>query len=332
MVAPRDSGSPASRRRPRWVWWPGVLGIAIAVIGLGLRSIPPAGPWWLAGAAFSRYLLIGGPVAVGVLLAGRRWIIATLAVAVTLTGVAIELPQYISATPPENSIEITMMTANLQLGQADAASIVDSVRDHGVDILTVQELTPAAAQRLRTAGIGQQLPYTDLAAAADAHGVGLYSRYPITPLALSASLTELTFRVALATLRVPGMRPTTVGALHVAGPWPGPADDWRTDMSRLPALLQTLEAQSAGAVLLGGDFNATVDTAQYRRLLVNGYADAAAQAGNGLAATYPGRRVVSTTGRYRPCLDPARRRHFGEHLDNSGLRPSSPADQDRVPC
>ena len=41
------------------------------------------------------------------------------------------------------------------------------------------------------------------------------------------------------------------------------------------------------AVIAGGDFNATVDHAQFRHLLSGGYRDAAEQAGAGFVPTYP---------------------------------------------
>ena len=47
--------------------------------------------------------------------------------------------------------------------------------------------------------------------------------------------------------------------------------------------------------ILAGDFNATLDHAQFRRLLRRGYADAASQAGHGLSLTWgpqPDRRLT----------------------------------------
>jgi endonuclease/exonuclease/phosphatase family metal-dependent hydrolase len=54
-----------------------------------------------------------------------------------------------------------------------------------------------------------------------------------------------------------------------------------------------LPAPGDSPVILAGDFNATLDHAQFRRLLRRGYADAASQDGNGLSPTWgpqPGRR------------------------------------------
>jgi endonuclease/exonuclease/phosphatase (EEP) superfamily protein YafD len=43
-------------------------------------------------------------------------------------------------------------------------------------------------------------------------------------------------------------------------------------------------------VIAAGDFNATTDHAQFRRLLAHGYADAAQQSGAGYLPTYPNDR------------------------------------------
>jgi endonuclease/exonuclease/phosphatase (EEP) superfamily protein YafD len=62
---------------------------------------------------------------------------------------------------------------------------------------------------------------------------------------------------------------------------------WRGDMRALP------RATPQGPVrILAGDFNATLDHAELRRLLDSGYEDAAAEVGAGLRATWPhGRRL-----------------------------------------
>ena len=51
------------------------------------------------------------------------------------------------------------MSVNLRLGQADPASIVDLVRTRDVDVLTLQEFTPAAEAALAGAGLTALLPY-----------------------------------------------------------------------------------------------------------------------------------------------------------------------------
>jgi endonuclease/exonuclease/phosphatase family metal-dependent hydrolase len=70
-------------------------------------------------------------------------------------------------------------------------------------------------------------------------------------------------------------------------PWsPGATALWRSRLGALPA-------PACSPCILAGDFNATLDHAQFRRLLRRGYADAASQAGHGLSPTWspqPGSR------------------------------------------
>jgi endonuclease/exonuclease/phosphatase family metal-dependent hydrolase len=72
-------------------------------------------------------------------------------------------------------------------------------------------------------------------------------------------------------------------------PWfPAAAARWRSHLSALPAPADSPR-------ILAGDFNATLDHAQFRRLLRRGYLDAASQAGNGLSPTWgpqPGGRMA----------------------------------------
>ena len=74
----------------------------------------------------------------------------------------------------------------------------------------------------------------------------------------------------------------------MAGPVPD-AGPWRSDIARLPAVLHAL-SRDAAVVVVGGDFNATPDTKQFRSVLRSGYTDAADQAGAGYTATYPADR------------------------------------------
>ncbi len=62
--------------------------------------------------------------------------------------------------------------------------------------------------------------------------------------------------------------------------------------------LRELPAPEAGVVrIVAGDFNATLDNAELRRLLDRGYEDAAAELGAGLEPTWPvgGRRRLPVT-------------------------------------
>jgi endonuclease/exonuclease/phosphatase (EEP) superfamily protein YafD len=83
-------------------------------------------------------------------------------------------------------------------------------------------------------------------------------------------------------------RDPTVVSLHLAAPWPQSIDGWHKDLEKLPTTLADLAARSGdGAILVGGDFNSTVDMLPFRKLLTNGYDDSSKQAGAGRQRTYP---------------------------------------------
>ena len=79
-------------------------------------------------------------------------------------------------------------------------------------------------------------------------------------------------------------------AVHLAAPWVQPLNYFNKDIAAFPATLRELSKDAgSGAVIVAGDLNATYDMLPFRRLLADGYRDAAEQAGAGLSRTYPSR-------------------------------------------
>jgi endonuclease/exonuclease/phosphatase (EEP) superfamily protein YafD len=85
---------------------------------------------------------------------------------------------------------------------------------------------------------------------------------------------------------VEGAPPVEVAAVHPPPPIRRTMRFWRDDLRAMPP------ATPEGSLrILAGDFNATLDHAELRRLLDTGYADAADEVGAGLKGTWPrGRR------------------------------------------
>jgi hypothetical protein len=78
-----------------------------------------------------------------------------------------------------------------------------------------------------------------------------------------------------------------VVSVHFDAPRPQPIDGWQRDFSIFPQTVADLAAQAGSApILIGGDFNATIDMKPFRDLLTNGYRDSAEQAGAGRVAGY----------------------------------------------
>jgi endonuclease/exonuclease/phosphatase (EEP) superfamily protein YafD len=91
-----------------------------------------------------------------------------------------------------------------------------------------------------------------------------------------------------AIIQVPGTpKPVTVATMHMSAPWPDPIQGWRDDVARLVGALRDVAARADGPVVVGADLNATPDMREFRSLLIDGYRDAAEQAGAGRTRTHP---------------------------------------------
>jgi endonuclease/exonuclease/phosphatase (EEP) superfamily protein YafD len=168
------------------------------------------------------------------------------------------------------------MTSNLWLGQADADALLRIAREHDVDVLSLQELRPGVLQRIDAAGGRAQFPYW--AIGSPDGGSGLLARRPLRARLADRYQPE-------ASLQVAGAPAVTIKAVHPEPPVArGAAVRWRRAIAALPS------SDSRGDVrILAGDFNATLDHPELRRLLGRGYTDAADAAGGGLTWTWPAR-------------------------------------------
>jgi endonuclease/exonuclease/phosphatase (EEP) superfamily protein YafD len=191
--------------------------------------------------------------------------------------------------PPAAGPVLRVVTANLLFGRAAAEAVVELARRTDADVLFVQELTGDAAAGLQRAGLGDLLPYRVTQPVPHGARDGIYARYPLrgAPPAARPSAARCAARLVL-----PSGPVVQLACIHAAPPKPwsaGAAARWRGQLAALPAL----PAPGGSPRILAGDFNATLDHAQFRRLLRSGYADAASQAGHGLSPTWgprPGRR------------------------------------------
>lgn len=228
------------------------------------------------------------PIALLAFLLGRHWWLAGLAACLIAVLVIVELPWHLGEHPEPGALPLRVMTTNMQYGRADAASLT-AVADANADVVMVQEINPEAVRRLTAAGLDEAFPHHILDARPGAAGVGLYSRHPLTE---SRRIPGFTLAMVSARVTItPGAPAVTVLSVHLAAPWPQPIGDWRADLARLPDTLADVATEASdGAVLVGGDFNSTIDMQPFRQLLVNGYRDAARQAGTGREMTYPANR------------------------------------------
>jgi endonuclease/exonuclease/phosphatase (EEP) superfamily protein YafD len=207
--------------------------------------------------------------------------VAAVALAVTIAPRALGGP---SSPDGDPGPELRVLTANMHLGTGSAEALVALARSTRADVLSLQELTPELVRRLDAAGLGELMPHYILSARKGGSGTGLYSRRPLDDAPGPAGTT--TFVMAAALARPPGGPAVELVAVHPAAPTRHQVPDWRRDLRALPP------AGGARLRILAGDFNATLDHAELRRVLDTGYADAAATVGEGLKATWPSQRRI----------------------------------------
>ena len=240
--------------------------------------------------AFTPYVAAWAWAPVVVALAARKWLVAAVAAVAALILAACVLPRALPDADrgPSTGLQLTVMTLNMYIGQADPAAVVDLVRAHDVAILAVQEFTTTAERGLTTAGLDALLPHHSLAddEPFGTTGSGLYSRFPMTGPGSERGAGGN--QQAYATIRPPGAGPLAVESAHPLAPYAKSVLGlWREDLDREP-----------GRSILLGDFNSTLDHAPVRRLIRRGYRDAADAVGHGLLATwgpYAGRRIPPVT-------------------------------------
>ncbi|MGW0161198.1 endonuclease/exonuclease/phosphatase family protein [Mycobacterium sp. NPDC003323] len=257
----------------------GLSALVVASAALVVRFLPAANRWLLGIAALSPYLMLGAPMAVVLFALSRQWTLAWVAAVPALAVLAIRLRLCIAARAPEG-VPLRFVSANLLLGRADPAAVA-ALAHQRADVLAVQELTPELAETL-SAALADAFPHRVLRPRDRAAGVGLWSRHPII-----ASGVDETFSRGLvwARLRLPHAgAESTVICTHMPPPRSA-FGSWRAEIARLRPALQQLPAP--GSVVVCGDFNATLDVYEYRRLLRGGYRDGAAQAGAGMTRTHP---------------------------------------------
>ena len=232
--------------------------------------------WLLAGVLllFGRRRRTGGAVVliIGVVVAfGVRWQVPPDAARDT------------AGSSPASGVPVRVMTLNALFGQANAAQTVALARSHDVDILVVEELTPAFIQRLQAAGIDGMLGFSDLHPGTRAAGTGIWSRWALHPAGL---LPSAGFRMPTAVVTLPGGGKLTVTGIHTRAPVPGtgPLTGWRADLAMIARTTAAARDQP-GPRLYVGDFNASRDHSGFRAILATGLVDAADAVP---AASWPG--------------------------------------------
>lgn len=254
-------------------------------------GVDRAVPFTAAIVAFTPYAALTAAVPLLVALVLRRWraALATLA-ALVLLAMAVQSRAFGGpATVPPGTPSFTVVTSNLYLGRGDTADVVRLARRSDADVVVLLEIDDAALDRARAAGLRDAYPHAHTEPRPGGTGSAILSRAPIER---AYATTDRAYSQPAADIRLAGGGTVRVQAVHPPPPvGRDQARAWRQTLRALP-----VGGRPRGPSVLAGDFNATLDHHELRRLLDTGYTDAADALGEGLQPTWPvGRAALPIT-------------------------------------
>lgn len=274
-----------------WVLTAGIVGI------MALRFAPSAlnnGRLIPEAAAFVLWLTIPSVVMLAIAGATRRKALFAVTALCLLCQViwhagfflpASRIAEESLAPMPAQADDTAMriMTLNTRNGNADADQIVSIVRNQGVEVLALQEVTPALIERLSAAGLDELLPSRVLGATGPDDNGGTNVIYALAPVEdASESILPVTGSAIPACTITAGSHTVRLLSVHPMSPKTGVLGFWNKGLHNL-GTLHTYDDH----YLIMGDFNSTWDHSRYRKMLGDTLVDASEQAGEGFHMTYP---------------------------------------------
>ncbi len=233
--------------------------------------------------AFSPYVALACFLAAIALAALKQWPASVVAASAAAILVSCIVPRMLPGPGPVGDPQgprIRVMTLNLRGPHADAHAVVQLVQRQHVDVLSLQEVVPNQTASLKAAGLEGLLPgHIEVPSTQDTRASAIYSRIPFdrvpTPLAGPLPLPEILAHLDGREVAVIGVHP------HVPNS-SGAVSTWSAGMEAIP------KADPNGQLrIVAGDFNATLDTSEFRNLIGTGYTDSADAKGDGLIPTFP---------------------------------------------
>jgi endonuclease/exonuclease/phosphatase (EEP) superfamily protein YafD len=238
-----------------------------------------------AAAAVSPVVTVLALAAIAAALKGRRWIVAAIVAVAGLLPWYFVLPYAVPAPATAGpTTAVRVLVVNAHDGLADPGDITAAVREQGVDLLVVTELTGRLAHDLTTSGISGRLtarwvsvpqPGSNLPPQA---GLGIWSRLPMSGFVPVAGTRWPAVRGLLDT----GHGTLTVVAGHAVPPTLTTSGSWAADLTALHRA-----TAGAGPVTVLGGLNGTPWNAQFRTAASGSLRDAGDVLGRGVRPTWP---------------------------------------------
>jgi endonuclease/exonuclease/phosphatase family metal-dependent hydrolase len=217
-----------------------------------------------------------------------------------------------SAQSAETNTQIHVMTLNCRFGRADAQSILNAVRAHHVDVLALQEVTPALLHALESHSIGEELPVTITGASRDDDNGGsnalLVRSGPVasaeSSIALpAAAIPTATLDFGESSIRFASAHPKSPGrgghfwhqGIQALGELGGAPENWQspstraeTTAERTQRVSDDIENAAAVKTVVLGDLNSSLYHPVFRLLLhTSSFSDASYELRKGSRSTFP---------------------------------------------
>lgn len=191
----------------------------------------------------------------------------------------------ISAAPASGTA-LRVLTFNALGYAANPAPQVEMMRRQDADVVFLQELNPVLAALL-TSELAELYPYQALDPQPGVHGMGVLSKYRLSPTGETLPLDwvgepqvlEIAWQGQTVTLVNVHMLPSTLGTLSILG------EQSRYRQAQAQAIIDL--AKRRGPLIAAGDANTTPSSRAYR-VLEGALQDAWVEAGFGLGHTFPG--------------------------------------------
>ncbi|GIG03277.1 endonuclease/exonuclease/phosphatase family protein [Catellatospora citrea] len=232
---------------------------------------------------FTPYMTLGGMLPLLALLWWRRWAAACLAGLAVAVLAAVVLPRGLPDPDPLAGAagpRLRVLTANVWRGSAVSGELVALVREHRIDVLALQEVSPEFLAEADAAGLKELLPHRVDYSTPDASGSAVLSRVPLRN--NGVRINPGGWRQARAILDMPDGGVVLVESVHLQAPWVKAGTPlWAGGYGNQPPA-----RPSGPARVLLGDFNSSLDHHLLRDLIGSGYRDAADVTGHGLVGTW----------------------------------------------
>lgn len=229
------------------------------------------------------YILLGAFPILAFAVAAKRKALGVTAAFVAMCHVFFYAPQMQLATSlPEDAKtapKITLLSHNIRFDNQDPLLEVEEIKRVNADLVFLQEITPIGYEILNEAGAFNDYPYSAIDSRMGARGLAIFSKHPLREASVEPSPGYPQQR---AVANING-RDIVLWNVHLLSPVTGQIENWRADHE---FLRKKLHAET-GDVLVAGDFNSTWSHTPFRKLIDNGYREAANDRGRGYARTWP---------------------------------------------